>query len=182
MALNSSNVDVATTGTVSYAPTGSTAPTNATSALAAAFRDVGYISTDGVAEARDRSTSNIVAWQNADVVRTVVTEASISVVFTMIETNAVSLELFYGKPLNTTDGSIEIVPGKTGGRKATVVDYIDGTKFVRLYIPQSEVLEVGEVSLTSGGDAVGYEVTVMGYPDATLGYSAKKFHSALIVV
>lgn len=181
MALNSSNVDVATTGTVSYAPVGTAAPTNATSALNAAFRDVGYISADGVAEARERSTSNIVAWQNADVVRSVVTEASIAVTFTMIETNTASLELFYGAAVNTTDGSVAIVPGQTGGRKATVVDYVDGLKFVRLYLPQSEVLEVGEVSLTSSGDAVGYEVTVMGYPDAALGYSAKKFHSALIV-
>ena len=181
MATDSANVDVAVTGAVSYGEVGATAPTDAQTALGIGYTDVGYLSDDGVVEARDRSTNNIVAWQNSDVVRTTVTESSISVAFTMIETSQASLELFYGAALDDSDGSIEIVPGNTGGRKAVVVDYVDGDKYVRLYIPQGEVTEVGETTL-AGGEAVGYEVTVMGYPDPTLGYSAKKFHSALVVV
>lgn len=178
MATDSANVDVGVDGAVSYAPVGSAAPTDADSDLDVAYSDVGYISSDGVVETRDRSTSNIVAWQKSDVVRTVVTESSISVGFTMIETNPTSLELFYGQALDAGDGSVEIVPGETGGRKAVVVDYIDGDKFVRLFIPQAEVTEVGETTI-AGGDAVGYEVTVMGYPDSDLGYSGKKWFSAL---
>jgi hypothetical protein len=179
MAPDSSNVNVAVTGTVSFAPTDTAAPTDADTALPAAWRDVGYLSSDGVTETRDRSTSNIVAWQNAEVVRTVVTESSISVSFTMIETNAAALELFYGTAVDTTDGSVAIDPGETGGRKAVVVDFVDGADFVRLYLPQAEVTEVGESSLTSG-DPVAYEVTLTGYPDATLGVSAKKFYSGLV--
>lgn len=180
MATDSSNVDVAVTGAVSYGPTATTAPTDADTPLAAGFRDVGYISADGVVETRDRSTSNIVAWQNSDVVRTVITESSITVSFTMIESNPNSVELFYGAPVDTADGSVDIVPAATGGRKSIVVDYVDGTKFVRLYIPQGEVTEVGETTI-AGADAVGYEVTITGYPDETLGASAKKFYSALVV-
>jgi len=180
MATDSSNVDVAVTGAVSYGPTATTAPIDADTPLAIGFRDVGYISADGVVEARDRSTSNIVAWQNSDVVRTVVTESSITVSFTMIESNPNSVELFYGAPVDTVDGSVDIVPAATGGRKSIVVDYVDGDKFVRLYIPQGEVTEVGETTI-AGGDAVGYEVTITGYPDTTLGMSAKKFYSALVV-
>lgn len=180
MALNSAAVDVAVTGAVSYAPTGSTAPTDADTPMTTPYVDVGYISSDGVVEARDRSTSNIVAWQNADVVRSVVTEASITVQFTMIETNKASLELFYGAQLNEVDGSIKIVPGAAGVRRSVVVDYVDGTKFVRLWLPQAELQEVGEVTLTSGGDAVGYNVTLRGYPDTTLGASAQKWFSALV--
>lgn len=178
MALDSSNVDVALTGAVYYAPTGSTAPTNATAALDAAFLDVGYCSDDGVTETLDRSTSNIVAWQNADVVRTVVTESSISVQFTMIETNPNSVRLFYGVAV-AADGSVTIVPSTTGGRHAVVVDYVDGDKMVRLYMPQAEVTELDDVSLNSSGDPVGYTVTITGYPDTTLGGSAKKWFSAL---
>lgn len=181
MALDSSNVSVAVTGAVSYAPTGTTAPTDANTALPAAWKDVGYLSSDGVTETRDRSTNNIVAWQNAEVVRTVVTESSISVTFTMIETNADSLALFYGAAVNTTDGSVTIDPAETGGRRAVAIDYVDGADYVRLFLPQAEVTEVGESSLTSG-DPVGYEVTLTGYPDGTLGYSAKKFYSALKAV
>lgn len=176
MALTSGNVDVAVTGTVSYGPTATAAPTTAISVLAAGFLDVGYISEDGVAEVRDRSTNNIIAWQGASVVRTVVTEASISVSFTMIEANKNSIELFYAATVSAVDGSVAIVPSATGGRRSFVIDYVDGAKFVRLYIPSGEVLEVGESKLVSG-DAVGYNVTVVGYPVA--GISATKWYSAL---
>ena len=181
MALDSSNVNVAVTGAVAYAPTGTTAPTDANAVLPAAWRDVGYLSSDGVTETRDRSTNNIIAWQNAEVVRTVITESSMSISFTMIETNTNSIELFYSATVDTTDGSVSIDPGDTGGRRAFVVDYVDGANFVRLYVPQAEVTEVGESTLTSG-DPVGYEVTITGYPDSALGYSAKKFYSDLTVV
>jgi hypothetical protein len=176
MALNAANVDVAVTGTVSYAPEGTTAPTDADSPLNVAFVDVGYISSDGITETRDRSTSNIVAWQNSDVVRTVVTEATFSINFMMLETNDNSLELFYGSPVSGA-GVVDIVPGETGGRRAVVVDYVDGDKFVRLYLPHAEVLEVEEATLSSG-DAVMYGVTIRAYPD-NAGYSARKFFSAL---
>jgi hypothetical protein len=182
MALDSAAVDVAVTGAVMYAPAGSAAPTDADSPMGAPYLDIGYISSDGVVEARDRSTSNIVAWQNADVVRSVVTEASITVAFTGIETNKPTLELFYGAALNTVDGSIKIVPGAAGTRRSVVVDYIDGTKYVRLWLPQAELQEVGETTLTSGGDPVGYNMTLRGYPDAALGASAQKWFSELVGV
>jgi len=173
---NSGAVDVAVTGIVAYAPTTEPAPTDAVTPLTVNWRDVGYISEDGVTEARERSTTNILAWQNAEVVRTVTTESSMTVSFTMIETNENSLALYYGKDV-ATDGSIEINPAESGGRRSFVVDYIDGEKVVRLYIPEGELTETGEQSLTSGG-AVAYEVTITGYPSAA-GYTAKKWYSAL---
>lgn len=174
--MDSSKVNVAITGMVAYAPVGTPAPTSASDDLDAAFVDVGYISEDGVTEARERSTENIIAWQNADVVRTVTTEANITVSFTMIETNPNSLELYYGSPV-AVDGSVEIVPSQSGGRRSFVVDYADGDKLVRMYIPEGELTETGEQTLASG-EAVGYEVTITGYP-STDGYSAKKWFSDL---
>lgn len=179
MPLDSANVDVAVTGAVYIDTTSMAPPTDAETPLPITVRDVGYISEDGVVETRDRTTNNIIAWQNADVVRTVVTEANISVQFTMIESNPNSVELYYGAPLDEAEGSIEIVPASTGGRRTTVIDYVDGDKFVRLYVPSSELGETGELSLVSG-DAVGMDVTLNGYP-IPAGYSAKKFWSALKV-
>lgn len=177
MALNADNVSVAVTGACSYAPAGSTGPIDATTTLDAAFLDVGYISTDGVTETRDRSTNDIVAWQNSEVVRSVITESSLSVQFVMIETNKASVELFYGATVSGTDGSIEVRPGSTGGRKMVVVDYVDGEDLVRLFLPNAEVQEVGDQALTSG-DAVGYDVTIKGYPGPQ-GWSAKKWFTKL---
>lgn len=178
MANNAANVNVAVTGVVSVAPEGTSAPTSAVSALNVAFKPVGYISSDGVTESRERSTSNIVAWQNSDVVRTVITEASLKVMFSMLETNETSLELFYGSALNPVGGQIDIVPGQTGGRQAIVIDYVDGASLVRLYLPHAEVVEVEDSVLTSG-DAVMYGVTIQSYPDSTTGASGTKWFSAL---
>lgn len=175
--LDSSKVDVAVTGAISFAPAGTEGPISAESSLDPAFKDVGYISEDGVTEAPTRSVENLKAWQNAEVVRTVITESALTVSFTMIETNPNSIELFYGAPVDA-DGSVEIRPGETAGRISVVVDYADGEKLVRLYIPEAEVTELGETTLASGS-AVGYNVTITGYPSAEHGFTAKKWFSAL---
>ena len=183
--MTADNVDVAQTGGVAFAPTDTPAPTDAETPVTTPWRFVGYISQDGVVEARDRSTNNIVAWQNSDVVRVVTTEASITVEFTMIETNLNSLALFYGAEVEAADSSIEIVPRASGGRRAIVVDYQDGDdKHVRLYLPNAEVTAVTGPTL-SAGDAVGMGVTITGYPqsfgegETATSYSAKKWFSDL---
>lgn len=172
-------VRVAITGAVSFAPVGTTAPTDASTPLDPEdWRDVGYLSEDGVVEARERSSENIIAWQNASVVRTVTTEATITVNFTMIESNPNSLALFYGEEVSGVDGSVEITPANSGGRRAVVIDYADGESLIRLYLPEAEVTEVGEANHTSNA-AIGYEVTLTGYPGPD-GWSAKKWFSDLV--
>lgn len=166
MALDSSNVRVAVTGAVSVAPVGSTAPTDGDTALAAAFKDLGYVSEDGITETRDRTSTTTRAWQNADIVRETVTEANLTFSLTLIETNADTVELYYGAAPDS-DGSIVVVPSLTGGRRAFVFDVVDGDEFIRIYVPQGEVTEVGDV-VYSSGEPIGYEVTIRAYSDATL--------------
>jgi hypothetical protein len=179
---DAANVDVAYTGAIQYAPTGSTAPVDADTPMLTPWGGVGLISSDGVEITPERSVSNIVAWQRAQIARTVVTESSIQVAFSMIETNERSLELYWGASLNTADGSIEIDPGQTGGRRAFALDYVDGEKFVRLYLPLGEVTELEAITWNSSGDPVGYGVTITGYRDDAAGYTAKYFNSSLVVV
>jgi len=180
-AMNSNEVDVAVTGAVAFAETSETPPSDAETALEGSWRDVGFLNSDGVVEARERSTNNIVAWQNSDIVRVVTTEASITVQFTMIQTNSDTLALFYGAEVDPVDGSVEIVPRESGGRRAVVVDYVDGDKMTRLYLPNCEVTAVEGPTLTAG-DAVGYGVTLTGYPETvdSATYSAKKWYSDLV--
>jgi len=185
MTLVSDNVRVAVTGAVSVAATGSTAPTTAESALAAAFHDLGYVSEDGVTETRDRSSDSIKAWQNADIVRETITEASLTYKLVLIETKKDTVELFYGSAVTPADGSLIVVPANTGGRKAYVLDVIDGDDFIRTWIPQGEIIEVGE-QVYANGEPIGYEVTIRAYPDSSLTTSdglgsAKKWYSSLVV-
>lgn len=186
MALNSANVRVAVTGTVSVGPVGTTAPTGGNDALNAAFDDLGYVSEDGVTETRDRTSNSLRAWQNGDRVREVVTEANLSYEFTMVETKQETVELYYGGTVNTTTGGIPIVPAKTGGRKAFVIDVVDGDEYIRTYIPEGEVTEVGE-QVYQSGEAIGYQVTISAYPTSAVqdaagdNAAAIKYYSDLIV-
>src|SRR5690606_27040579 len=183
MALDSSNVCVARTGVVSVGPTSAPAPTDAVSPLTG-FDDLGYVNEDGVTETRERSTEQLRAWQNADVLRAVVTEASMSYTFRLVETKAETISLYYGSDVDPLDGSVAIVPARTGGRKSFVIDVIDGSNFIRTYIPNGEVTEVGD-QVYSSGEAVGYEVTITAYPSNSIvtddgqPASVKKFYSSL---
>jgi hypothetical protein len=179
VALDSDNVRVAVTGLVSVAPTGTAAPTSSASALNVAFVDLGYLDDSGVVETRERTVTDITAWQESTVVRTIVTDGKYVLKFTMIETTVDSQETFYGSEVlsqSATDGRIDIVPTSTGGRKSWVVDVVDGAEAIRIYVPSGEVTEVGDVSYVSTG-TISYPVTVTGYPVA--GVSASRWSTAL---
>jgi hypothetical protein len=180
MATDSTKVRVAVTGAVSVAPTGSTAPTDASTALAVAFLDLGLIGEGGVTEARSRSTNDIKAWQNGATVRTVVTDGTLTYHFVMLETKKETVETAYGTTVTQTvsNGSFVIVPTSTGGRKSFVLDVVDGAEIRRVYIPQGEVTDAGDI-VYSNGDPIGYEVTVTAYVDSTISGNAKVWASAL---
>ena len=165
--------------------TGGTSPTVtvATTTQGGEFADLGYVGEDGVTETRDRSTNTIKGWQNGDIVREVVTESSVTYHFVMVETKKETVGLYYGTTV-AADGSLIIVPSRTGGRKSYVIDVVDGDDFIRTYIPEGEITEVGD-QVYANGEAIGYEVTVRAYPSAALTDtdgkvgSAKKWYSSL---
>lgn len=179
MALSSANVRVGVTGAVYVDSTGSAvSPTDASTALPAGWVDLGFISEDGITEERERSTETIRAWQNATVVREVVTEAALRYSFTMIETKEDVVELFYGATVDSGTGKVIVNPGAQAAAKGMVFDIIDGTETIRIYAPKAQVTEVGE-QVYASGEPIGYEVTVTCYYDSTLAGSAAKFYKSL---
>jgi hypothetical protein len=142
------------------------------------FVELGYVSPDGVTETRDRSSNQIRAWQNGDLIREVVTESTAKFQFVLMESSKAVIEAFYGATTNTTEGSLSINPNSTGGKQSFVFDIIDGTESVRVYIPAGEILEVGD-QVFQHGEVIGYDVTVTAYPTAGVAY--KKFYSTLKV-
>lgn len=163
MALTADNVVVGITGRVYVAPTTATAPTSSTSTLAVDFKDLGYVSADGVEYATDRSTNQIRAWQNADLVREVVTEGTITYKFMLLESTQEAIEAYFGSTM--TAGKLEVNPTETGGRKSFVIDVVDGAKSIRHYVPAGEILSV-EAQTIQNGEALGYGVTVTAYASA----------------
>jgi hypothetical protein len=167
MTLNSSQVDVAITGEVSVAPVGTAAPTTSTSALNAAFIGLGYINEDGVVITPNDTTENIIAWQNAAVVRTVYTESFWTFQFRMIENKGETAELYFKGDVEVVSaGQWKMTVGAAGpDPRAFVLDVVDGTKHYRYYLANAEVTERGEIT-NSNGEAIGYDVTITAYADS----------------
>ena len=156
---DASNVVVGITGAVYVGATSATAPTSSSSALTG-FSDLGYVSNDGVTITPDKSSNAIRAWQNADLVREVVTESTLTYQFMLLETTAESIEAYFGSTM--VDGKLEVNPSNTGGKKSFVIDIVDGAKVVRHYIPTGEIMKV-EAQSVKNGEAVGFGVTVTAY-------------------
>lgn len=175
---NVSEVQVAVDGVVSVAPAGTAAPTTAVSALPAAYKDLGYVSEDGVTETTNQATDQIRAWQNATVVRTVVTEGDVQFSFTLIQTSAEVLAFYYGGTVSATDGSIVVDPTVERPRQVMVLDIIDGADLIRVYAPEAQITEVGDIVYQSGAP-IGYEVTVTAHYNDALNGSVQKWFTAL---
>lgn len=162
MALDSTNVLIGSTGAAYVGPTGTAAPTAADDVLNAAFKDLGYLSDDGVVETYDDTTDEITAWQGAAVVRRVISSSSATIAFTMIETKKDTLELFHKG--STMSGDQLDVLGANSDRRSFVVDVQDGDDIIRIYVANGEVTERGEITYANNGDALGYPVTITAYP------------------
>lgn len=165
MASDPANVQVAVSGVVSVGPTGTTAPTDSTTALNVAFTDVGEIGDGGVVESYSDDTSDI-RNNRGTVVRRVITGSATTLAFTMLETNAAALELFHKGSSVTGSGpySMEVKEAQTDQR-SFVLDVLDGTTHFRLYVPVGEVTERGDVTYLNS-EAISYPVTITCYPDA----------------
>src|SRR5688572_30776964 len=156
------NVRVGATGYLLYAATGTTLPTNATAAPAAGFlaNDVGYLSDAGITMSVGRETTEITAWQNADVVRTIQTGHTVTFQFEMLETNSDSLELAFG---NFSASSVEI-DGTVPANRAFVIHVEDAGNDIRIVVPIGQVTENGDVTFANA-DAVKWPVTITAFPD-----------------
>jgi hypothetical protein len=159
MALTADNVNVAVTGKVYVGATSAAAPTSATSTLSG-FTELGFVDQDGVNFSNDKSTSQIRAWQNSALIREVISEATTTYTFMLMEANSDVLELFFGSAV--VAGKVQFNPANSGGRKSFVIDVVDGTDVIRHYIPQGEVTAIEAQSFVSG-EAIKYGVTVTAY-------------------
>jgi hypothetical protein len=156
------------------------APTTAASTLTG-FSAAGYIGEDGVTETNERSTDRIRAW-GGDTVKVVQTEHNVTYQFTFLETlNADVLKAVYGEDNVTTTaatvstGTLHEVQINAAAlpHKSYVFEVKDGEAKIRIYVPDGQITEVGEITY-SDSEVIGYQVTVEAFADE-LGNKAYKF-------
>jgi hypothetical protein len=163
------------------APLATALPTDSTTALVAAYVNVGYIDAKGVIEANGQSLNKVTAW-GGDVVKVVRTGLELTYQFVMLETlGTAANQLTYGAP-NVTTTAATLTLGNATAIKQTgqqlpnqvfVFDMIDGIASVRIAIPNGLVTSLGNVTYSDTGAAM-YDVTVTAFPDST-GVKAYKY-------
>lgn len=168
---NASNVTSAKPkvgGGIFSAPLGTALPTDATTALNAAFKNLGFVSEDGVTNSDERSTDDIKSW-GGEIVNTVQTEKKDTFKYTLIEAlNIDVLKEVYGE--DNVSGTLKTgITIKSNASElpphSIVIDTVlKDNALKRIVLPNAKVTEVGEIKY-GHADNVGYETTVACYPD-----------------
>lgn len=167
-------------GAVFVAPSGTAVPTDATTPLAEAFLNVGFISEDGVTNAIETETEEIKAW-GGDIVLEPQTSRKETFAYTMIETNEVSMKQAFGEEnVNVgEDGSISVVHnGKEKSEYVYVIEVLmTGNRVKRQVIPRGKVTELGEIVYVDN-EPIGYETTISALVDDS-GNTAYEYIAAI---
>ena len=156
-------------GAIWSAPLGTALPTDATTALNAAFKDLGYVSDDGLTNELTTDTEEIKAW-GGDTVLTAQTGTSDTFTYKLIESlNIEVLKEVYGASnvTGTLATGIKIsVNSKEKIDHVIVVETAVRDKFKRIVLPTAKIKEMAEITYVDG-NPVGYEVTVQALPDSS---------------
>ena len=156
-------------GAIYRAAAGTTLPTDATSALAAAFKELGFVSEDGVTNNTSPDSDNITAW-GGQTVLVVKNQQVDEFSFTLIEAlNSEVLTTVYGASNVTVTGSTIAIKATADIIPAAVfvIDMaLAGNYAKRIVIPAGSLSEVGEI-VYKDDEPIGYEITIAALPDST---------------
>lgn len=156
------------TGAVFVAPAGTTLPTDATTALNAAFKGLGYVSEDGLVNSVETDTENVNAW-GGDLV--LVGQTSFSETFTvnLLETNAEALKVYYGADNVSVSGDNITITQNSGVLPNVAVIFelvMTGGRVKRIVVPNAQIVDrSGEITYVDG-EPIAYPAVFTAYPDS----------------
>ena len=166
--LNVSAAKPAVAGAIYTAPLGTALPTDAITAMAAAYKPLGYVNKEGLTKSNSPSTARETAW-GGDVVLDDQTEKPDTFKFTLIEAlNVEVLKFVYGdKNVTGTlkDGIVVKANREEAKQRVLVVDMVMKNAVKRVVIPRAKITEVDEI-VYQEGKAVGYGTKISAHPDA----------------
>lgn len=177
MANNASNVSFGkpkATGGVWIAPSGSTLPTDGTTALDAAFVNMGYISDEGYVSNVETDTEEVTAW-GGDTVLTAQSSFRETHTVNFIETNANTLKTIYGEDNVTVDDQTgAITVNSTSAELPECVVVIEllltGSRVKRVVIPKAKIADRSAEISYSDTEAIAYPAVFSAAPDTNGNY------------
>ena len=165
--------DQSTTGAIFTAAVGSTAPTDAVTALAGAFTSSGYVSEDGLTLNGNKSVTKVKDWSKS-VVKILSESFEPEISFELLELSEDGLKQALGSSAVVATAATAshgnqlsiTFTGATPEPKAWAFNMKDGIAKVRLYIPQGVVTNVPDMTF-SAGDVIRVPITIAPLPDSS---------------
>ncbi len=157
MTLNANLIHVPESGFVFLAPLGSTAPTNYSTALDAAFLDLGYLAAGGLTENSPITTKDIAAHQDGEVVHTISRAPKTDVGFGLIEHNkeAVVKAALPGATISVDKLTVTMGDHDGGLQWALVVVELNANSMgVRTYYPRVKLTRRAQIGITVDNEKV----------------------------
>jgi hypothetical protein len=160
------------------APTGTALPTDANTALIAAYKDVGLVSVEGPTFSHNLTTVNVNAYGTLQATRVIDGQRTDTVQVTLQEAlNPTAVAIYNKMPLTGT-GSITVTADATAGKfvvpsgqvstlQYTMVwHFVDGGNLVRRWAPFCEVTVPGDETFNVS-DVTKLPLTITMYPDSS---------------
>jgi hypothetical protein len=140
------------TGQVWVAPVGTPGPTSVSSALHSAFKDMGFISEEGVKFTEDRQVEARFSWTSLYPKELVIVGRTATVEFALREFNKRAVEFALEGSVTSNGAEWKHDAFNAAAvSKALVIDAADGSSLVRLYFPSGVV----EADVESGHSRAG---------------------------
>jgi hypothetical protein len=159
MAVNKARIRVAQMARVYLAPVGTAAPADATTPLAAAWREVGYFTPDSLSFSTDPSFEEVRSHQSNYATRRFQTEDNATLSCDLQEWSASNFRAVYGggtiTAITGTPTQYKFSPPQIGAREqvAAIVEIVDGAIHHRRIIPCCEQNEGVETTMEKGSES-----------------------------
>lgn len=169
MALDATQVRVGLTGHLYAAPVATTMPADATTALAVAWKELGYVTEDGITIGSAANVAKIMAWQTQYEVRRMVTSRDQTFKFKLMQRNTETLKLAMGGGAVTVSGAVSTYTPPVGGtsyERAFVFEVDDGSVIDRWLCYRGVAVLSGDV-VQKKDEASVFDLEVGVLADAT---------------
>lgn len=156
------------TGALFVAPLGTALPTDASTALNVAFKNLGYVSDEGLVNNIETDVEDVFAWGGDNVLSDQTTFMEMFT-FNLIETNLEVAKLYYGEGNVTQTGSnITIkVNSKTLPELVFVAELVmTGGRVKRIVVERARIADRSAEITYVDGEPVAYPINLKAFPAA----------------